>query len=176
MRFSTESLQRQGRCRQHMGGGKATYWTSGGSSQGGRRHGGVAEPTLCRHLDRPTIHLAGKVAVSSWCHLPAVMCQRVGDVPHAGHTAAYNGGAGWTASMVPQMGSSNILQPSGLYVQPIDGVIFCAKSMERALHYSYSESFMPPAAVRFSTYVDYSYSLKTDGARSRSLFPLSNLP
>jgi hypothetical protein len=47
IRFSTESLQRQGRRRQHMGGGKATHWTSGGSCQGGRRHGGVAEPTLC---------------------------------------------------------------------------------------------------------------------------------
>ena len=74
------------------------------------------------------------------------MYQRVGDVPHAGHTAAYNGGAGRTASMVPQVGRSNILQPSGPSVQPIDSVIFCAKSMERGLHYSYPESFMPPSS------------------------------
>jgi hypothetical protein len=61
---------------------------------------------------------------------------------------------------------------SGLSVQPIGSVIFCAKSKEGGLHYSYPESIMPPAAVRFSTYIDYSYSLKTDGTRSRSLFPM----
>jgi hypothetical protein len=104
------------------------------------------------------------------------MCQRVGDVPHAGHIAAYNGGAGWTASMIPQVGRNNILQPSGLSVQPIDSVIFRAKSMERGLHYFYPESFMSPAAVQFSTNIDYSYSLKTDGTYSRSLFPLSDSP
>jgi hypothetical protein len=78
--------------------------------------------------------------------------------------------------MVPQVGRTNILQPSGLSVQPVDSVIISAKSMERGLHHTYPESFMPSAAIRLSTYIDYSYSHKTDGTCRRPLFPISGLP